>query len=54
VSTISIPPEAGSAPQAAAGERARIRRARWYRQPTLMAGLVITGLILFAVIAAPL
>jgi peptide/nickel transport system permease protein len=57
VSAISIPPAAGSpgsAPQAAAGDRAHTRRGRWYRQPTLMAGLVITGLILFAVIAAPL
>jgi peptide/nickel transport system permease protein len=44
VSTISISPAAG----------ARTRQARWYRQPTLMAGLIITGLILFAVIAAPL
>ena len=57
MSAISIPPAAGSpgsAPQAAAGDRAHTRRGRWYRQPTLMAGLVITGLILFAVIAAPL
>jgi peptide/nickel transport system permease protein len=57
VSAISIPPAAGSpgsAPKAAAGDRAHTRRGRWYRQPTLMAGLVITGLILFAVIAAPL
>ena len=57
MSAISVPPAAGSpgsAPQAAAGDRAHTRRGRWYRQPTLMAGLVITGLILFAVIAAPL
>ena len=56
VSAISIPAaegSPGSAPQAA-GERAQNRRSRWYRQPTLMAGLVITGLILFLVIAAPL
>jgi peptide/nickel transport system permease protein len=57
VSAISItgqtgPPE--SAPEATAGERAQPRRARWYRQPALMAGLVIIGLILMAVIAAPL
>lgn len=56
MSAISISPAAGpeSSPQAARAERARQRRARWYRQPALMAGLVIIGLILFAVIAAPL
>ncbi|MGH3203818.1 MAG: ABC transporter permease [Streptosporangiaceae bacterium] len=43
-----------SAPRAAAGERAQPRRANWYRQPALMAGVVIIGLILFLVIAAPL
>ena len=57
MSATSIPPAAGSpgsAPQPAAGARALTGRARWYRQPTLMTGLVITGLILFLVIAAPL
>jgi peptide/nickel transport system permease protein len=57
VSVISISPAEGSpesSPRAARAERARPRRARWYRQPALMAGLVIIGLILFAVIAAPL
>ena len=57
MSAIPVPPVAGSpdsAPQAAAGERAQPRRARWYRQPALMTGLVIIGLILFGVIAAPL
>jgi peptide/nickel transport system permease protein len=53
VSAISVPP-ADSAPQVAVADRAQARRARWYREPTLMAGLVITGLILFGVIAAPL
>ncbi|HTZ92190.1 MAG TPA: ABC transporter permease [Streptosporangiaceae bacterium] len=43
-----------SSPPAATAERAQPRRHRWYRQPALMAGLVIIGLILFAVIAAPL
>jgi peptide/nickel transport system permease protein len=52
VSAISITPE--SAPQATAGERAQPRRHRWYRQPALMAGITITGIILFLVIAAPL
>jgi peptide/nickel transport system permease protein len=45
VSALSIP---------AVEVRAQTRRGRWYRQPTLMAGLVITGLLLFLVIAAPL
>jgi len=57
VSVISLPAGAGSpesSPQAAAAERAQPRRHRWYRQPALMAGLVIIGLILLAVIAAPL
>jgi peptide/nickel transport system permease protein len=57
VSAISLSRGAGSpdsSPQAAAAERAQPQRHRWYRQPALMAGLVITGLILFAVIAAPL
>jgi peptide/nickel transport system permease protein len=56
VSAISITgagaPE--SAPPAAAGERSQPRRARWYRQPALMAGMAIIGIILIAVIAAPL
>ena len=57
MSAISLSAGAGSgdsSPQAAAAERAQARRHRWYRQPALMAGLVIIGLILFAVIAAPL
>jgi peptide/nickel transport system permease protein len=57
VSAISLSPAAGSpesSPPAAAVERAQPRRHRWYRQPALMSGLVIIGLILFAVIAAPL
>jgi peptide/nickel transport system permease protein len=48
VSAISI---AGTAETA---ERAQPRRARWFRQPALLAGLVILGIILFMVIAAPL
>ena len=44
-----------SAPQAAGtAERAQPRRAHWYRQPALVAGLCIVGVILFLVIAAPL
>jgi peptide/nickel transport system permease protein len=35
-------------------ERAAGRRAQWYRQPALMAGLIIVALILFVCIAAPL
>ena len=52
MSAISLTP-AAPAP-AATAERAQPRRARWYRQPALMAGLVIIGIILFMVIAAPL
>jgi len=57
MSAISLSPGAGSpesSPQVAAAERARPRRHRWYRQPALMTGVVIIGLILLAVIAAPL
>jgi peptide/nickel transport system permease protein len=44
-----------SAPQAAGtAERAQPRRAHWYRQPALVAGMSIIGVILFLVIAAPL
>ncbi len=53
MSAISITPAAGS-PQAGTAERAQPRRAHWYRQPALMTGLVILGIILFLVIAAPL
>jgi peptide/nickel transport system permease protein len=57
VSVISLPAGAGSpesSPHAVAAERAQPRRHQWYRQPALMSGLVIIGLILLAVIAAPL
>jgi len=57
VSAVSITPAAGSpesSSQAGAAERAQPRRHRWYRQPALMAGLAIVGLILFLVIAAPI
>ncbi len=44
-----------SAPQATStAERAQPRRAHWYRQPALIAGMSIIGVILFLVIAAPL
>ena len=45
---------AGPAGTAGTAERAQPRRARWYRQPALMAGLVLLAIILFMVIAAPL
>lgn len=35
-------------------QSARPRRATWYRQPALLAGLVITGIIIAMAIAAPL
>jgi peptide/nickel transport system permease protein len=53
VSAVPVTPP-GSAPPAAAAERAQPGRANWYRQPALMAGLVIIAVILFLVIAAPL
>jgi peptide/nickel transport system permease protein len=37
-----------------APERAQARKAGWYRQPALLAGLIILAVILFMVIAAPL
>jgi len=57
VSAISLSAGAGapdSPPKEAAAERARPRRHRWYRQPALMAGIGIIGVILVLVIAAPL
>ena len=39
---------------APAEERARPRRARWYRQPTLVVGLVLLAVIVFMCVAAPL
>jgi len=57
VSALSITGAAGSpesSPQTATAERAQPRRSRWYRQPALVAGMTIVGLILFLVIAAPL
>jgi len=57
VSAISLSAGTGSgdsSPQVAAAERTQPRRHHWYRQPALMAGIVIIGLILLAVIAAPL
>jgi peptide/nickel transport system permease protein len=57
VSAISITGTTGSpdsSPQAGAAERAQPRRRHWYRQPALIAGLSIIGVILIMVIAAPL
>lgn len=48
MSAVSIAGAAGTA------ERARPRRAHWYRQPALMAGLILLAIILFLVLAAPL
>lgn len=39
---------------AVAPEQAQPRQAHWYRQPALMAGLVLLAVILFMVIGAPL
>ena len=51
MSAVSAGPAAGPAPAAA---RIRARRARWYRQPTLIAGLVLLTIILFMCYGAPL
>jgi peptide/nickel transport system permease protein len=54
VSAVPLRPEPG--PVALAAPEAAQPRAggRWYRQPALMAGIVIIGVILFLAIAAPL
>jgi peptide/nickel transport system permease protein len=44
----------GSAPQAQAAARTRTRSGRWYRQPALVCGLILLGIIVLAAIAAPL
>jgi peptide/nickel transport system permease protein len=56
VSAISVVPGPGPVPAAPApAERAQPRRARrWYRQPALMAGIVILGVIVGMAVAAPL
>jgi peptide/nickel transport system permease protein len=41
-------------PQPKAAGRAQRRPGRWYRQPALMAGLILLGLIVLAAVAAPL
>ncbi len=41
-------------PAVPAGERTRPRRARWYRHPTLLAGLVLLAVIVLMCVAAPL
>ena len=43
-----------AAPAAPAEQRPRKRRARWYRHPTLIIGVVLLAAILFVCIAAPL
>lgn len=57
MSAISITGSAGSpesAPQAGTADRAQPRQRRWYRQPALVAGVSVIGVILILVIAAPL
>ena len=54
VTVTGTPGSGGTSPEAGQAQRARARRAHWYRQPALMAGIVIVGLILLACIAAPL
>ncbi len=54
VTITDTPGAGGTPPEAGTAQRVRTRRAQWYKQPALMAGLVIVGLILLACIAAPL
>jgi len=55
VSALSLPGLPGPAPAQAAAEHAAPRAARrWYRQPALMSGLVLLGIIVLAAAAAPL
>jgi peptide/nickel transport system permease protein len=56
MSTVSLPagtePGPGTPVVPSAAERRATRR--WYRQPALMAGIIITGVIVIAALAAPL
>jgi peptide/nickel transport system permease protein len=57
VSAVTVPDTAGpggTPPEAGTAQRVRVRRAQWYKQPALMAGIVIVGLIVLACVAAPL
>jgi peptide/nickel transport system permease protein len=55
VSALSFPEHPESVLMPAGQERAQPRPARrWYRQPALMAGLVILGIIVVMAVAAPL
>jgi peptide/nickel transport system permease protein len=54
VTVTGTPGSGGTSPEAGHSQRVRPRRAHWYRQPALMTGIVIVGLILLACIAAPL
>src|ERR1700733_6131058 len=53
MSAVSADPAPAPAPAPAAAP-GRARRARWYRQPTLMVGLVLLAIILFMCYGAPL
>ena len=55
MSALSFPEHPESVLMPAGQERAQPRQARrWYRQPALMAGLVILGIIVVMAVAAPL
>jgi peptide/nickel transport system permease protein len=55
MSVVSADPAAGPGPAPApAAAPVRRRRARWYRQPTLLIGLVLLVVIVFMCYAAPL
>jgi peptide/nickel transport system permease protein len=54
VTVTGTPGPGGTSPATGTAQRSRASRARWYRQPALVAGVVIVGLILLACIAAPL
>ena len=53
MTAVSAGPASAPSPAAAAAP-VRRRRARWYRQPTLLTGLVLLVIILFMCYAAPL
>jgi peptide/nickel transport system permease protein len=56
MSTVSLPAGTEPGPGAPPGPSAAERRAgrHWYRQPALMTGIIITGIIVIAAAAAPL
>jgi peptide/nickel transport system permease protein len=54
MSALSFPDHPESVLMPAAGDRSEPRPRRWYRQPALMSGIVILGIVVFLAAAAPL